>query len=641
MTPWPRVRSTIGLRLTASFAAVVLLMLLGGAIAMWQFDVLRSESRRLQEMERQEASILRVHNDVLLFGSSMQRALHARDKALVQAESARQRTSFVTDVDRALTALRDPAEGDRHGAALITLQTIRASVLGQAEATQELAGRGDWAAAASRLENQARFISGASGRLVEEIDAALQEERAVTEQRIGRIQRRALSALVATVLLTLLLAMGLGFAVTRSITRPLAQLDAGAAAVAAGGFHHRVAPKGRDELAALGRAFNEMSSKLEGLYEALRRSEAHFRSLIENSSDVVVLLDAEGRVRYASPSLGRILGHADADILGRPLLELVHPEDQVRFEEAVAVPAKGARTLADCRFRHRDGSWRALEAVATNLLEDPAVGAIVLNARDVSERRDAEEKLHEAETQLQESLRRSETMAAMGLLVAGVAHEVRNPLFGISANLDAFESRLASEPELRPVVALMRREVDRLGRLMNDLLEYGKPGGPSLRLPESAASVVAEAVQHCLSLAQSRGVLLVNAVPVDLSSLLMDRARLVQVFQNLLENAVQHSPPGGRVVAEGEQHGGDVVLVVRDSGPGVSPDDLPRLFEPFFSRRREGTGLGLAIVQRIVEEHGGVVSASNGPRGGAVITVRLPCRAPAVAGLAGVLGSDR
>ena len=108
----------------------------------------------------------------------------------------------------------------------------------------------------------------------------------------------------------------------------------------------------------------------------------------------------------------------------------------------------------------------------------------------------------------------------------------------------------------------------------------------------------------------------------------MDRQRLVQVFQNLLQNGIQHAPPGSQVTIEtAEEHGlvrPRVVVTVSDSGPGFLPEDLLHIFEPFFSRRQGGTGLGLAIVHRIVEEHGGTVTVANAPEGGARVTVRLP-----------------
>jgi signal transduction histidine kinase len=218
-------------------------------------------------------------------------------------------------------------------------------------------------------------------------------------------------------------------------------------------------------------------------------------------------------------------------------------------------------------------------------------------------------------------------MSAMGMLVAGVAHEVRNPLFSISANLDAFDARMGSRAEFRAFITHMRAEVERLAGLMRDLLDYGKPAQTSLS-PEPIGPVVAEAIEHCSDLASRGGVSLAGDMAPGLPAVAMDRSRLMLVFQNLLQNAIQHSPVGGTVTVSGALGPGDaedwIVLCVTDSGPGFDPEDLSRIFMPFFSRRRGGTGLGLAVAQRIVEEHGGRITGANRPGGGALLTVRLP-----------------
>ncbi len=236
---------------------------------------------------------------------------------------------------------------------------------------------------------------------------------------------------------------------------------------------------------------------------------------------------------------------------------------------------------------------------------------------------------------LQERLRRSETMSAMGALVAGVAHEVRNPLFGISATLDAFESKLRRKAEYGRFLDVLRERVERLNGLMSQLLDYGKPSG--LDLAETCpCEVMASAVAACSPLARQASVEIVQEAAPGLPRLIVDRHRVAQIFQNLLENAIQHSPAGGRVCfrARGTEEGA-VRFSVEDGGPGFRPEDLDRLFEPFFSRRRGGTGLGLSIVQRIAEQHGGEVVAGNRPAGGsgddgdAAGELRRPAHEPA------------
>jgi signal transduction histidine kinase len=226
-------------------------------------------------------------------------------------------------------------------------------------------------------------------------------------------------------------------------------------------------------------------------------------------------------------------------------------------------------------------------------------------------------------------LQRVETISALGLLLAGVAHEVRNPLYSISVNLDAFEAELGPRSEFTEFVTILRAEVDRLATLMRDLLEYGRPAERNA-VSGTIDGVLAEAVARCSELAQRSDVAIVSDVGLGDTSLLMDRKRLAQVFQNLLQNAIQHSPPGGTVtITAGRRDapGGAVIaLEIMDSGPGFERDALRDVFKPFFTKRQGGTGLGLAIAQRIVEEHGGTISADNrpDPPGGGVILVCLP-----------------
>jgi signal transduction histidine kinase len=243
--------------------------------------------------------------------------------------------------------------------------------------------------------------------------------------------------------------------------------------------------------------------------------------------------------------------------------------------------------------------------------------------REIAERIQAEAERARLET----SLRRAETMSAMGALVAGVAHEVRNPLFGVLSVLDAMEARLGDHADLQRYFPVLREEASRLTRLMQELMEYGKPPNRELT-PGPIAEVLTEAIRHNEGLAATSGVRLVGRIPDVLPPVRLDRDRLLRVFQNLLENAIQHSRPNDEVVLESRVLGSNgrqwIECLVADSGPGFQADDLPHLFQPFFSRRRGGTGLGLSIVHQIAQEHGGEIVAANRPEGGALMTVRLP-----------------
>lgn len=223
---------------------------------------------------------------------------------------------------------------------------------------------------------------------------------------------------------------------------------------------------------------------------------------------------------------------------------------------------------------------------------------------------------------LQEAVRRGEQFAALGELVAGVAHEVKNPIFGMGVTVDTLETILPRQGETEELLTALRRWLGRLNDLMENLLEYGKTWSVELaagRLEDA----IAIALDTCGPVAAAHGV----SVEADLRGpmpMLMDERRLVHVYENLITNAIQHSPRGGIVTVTANVSGNEIGSCVRDHGEGFAAADLSRVFQPFFTRRRGGTGLGLSIVQRIVEEHGGKVDAQNAENGGARVCVRFP-----------------
>jgi signal transduction histidine kinase len=235
---------------------------------------------------------------------------------------------------------------------------------------------------------------------------------------------------------------------------------------------------------------------------------------------------------------------------------------------------------------------------------------------------------------LQEQLRQSRVLEAMGSLVAGVAHEVRNPLFSISATVDAVEAIYGVQPELKQHVALLRSQVGRLTQLTRDLLDYGRPQALQ-RTSVDLGEVVRRACRACATLLENRRVSVEERLASGLPRLHVDAARVEQALENLLANAIQHSPEGGVVTVRGglETSAGErfVCCAVEDHGRGLDPEDFARVFEPFFTRRKGGTGLGLAIVRRIVSAHGGRAYATNRREGGACFTLWLPVHAPRAA----------
>ncbi len=350
------------------------------------------------------------------------------------------------------------------------------------------------------------------------------------------------------------------------------------------------------------------------LETALRAAASDWKSTFDAVDVLVVVLDAEGRVNRLNRAAVELAGSTYAQQVGRPLAELGRGEP---WTTAAALSGRLAQAGSRIAEVARDPTTGRVWGITVTRFASPEGGEerSVIVARDIT-----------AVVRLEESLRRKEHMSAMGALVAAVAHEVRNPLFGISSTIDAFEARFGDAEKHQRYLTTLRTQVERLRQLMSDLLEYGKPLSGEAR-PENLAGVVAEAVRSCDLLARRHEVAVEDKTPSDLPPVSVDRRRMVQVFQNVLQNAIEHAGPGGRVWVEaqalGDQEDERIRVAIRDSGPGFQEADLPRVFEPFFTRRRGGTGLGLSIVQRIVEQNGGRVSARNHPEGGSLVSIEI------------------
>ncbi|RKH38115.1 PAS domain S-box protein [Corallococcus sp. AB050B] len=354
------------------------------------------------------------------------------------------------------------------------------------------------------------------------------------------------------------------------------------------------------------------------LNDSFRRSATEWRRTFDAVASPLLVLSADGIIHRLNDA-ARVL-FRETDPSGQPLATTsgAQPWSSATplVEELRATHGSASRQVHDPESGR---TWEVSAAwVGEKASEDPR---IILVATEVT-------RLLE----LQAYVRRSETMAAMGAIVAGVAHEVRNPLFSISAVVDAVEATYGTRPELKPYLDVLRGEVRRLTHLTQELFEYGRPTRGEWT-DGAVGAVVADALSACMLTSDKASVTLVREVSDALPPVRMDARRLFHVFRNVVENAVQHSPQGTavHVTAEAVEEAGRpwVRCTVHDGGPGFKSEDLPHVFEPFFSKRRGGTGLGLSIVQRILDEHQGRIRLSNHPQGGAEVTILLPALSPA------------
>ncbi|HUG21753.1 response regulator [Piscinibacter sp.] len=456
---------------------------------------------------------------------------------------------------------------------------------------------------------------------------------ALLRQRALRPALWALGAGVGVLLTLLLIFAGV---LRRQVAAPLGELTRAAETLAAGDTSVRLPARRDDELGRLAHAFNDMTEKvalrdaalredktsIEAALTSLRLNEERWRAMTDNASDVIAVVDEAGVFTYVSPSVERMLGADAASLLGQSAFDRMHPDDVPKLLPRLQ-QLSGRATLF--RARHADGRWRTLEVVGSDQREHPALAGLVLNIRDVSETVQAEEAL----VRQREALHQSEKLSALGGLLAGVAHELNNPLAVVVGRAIQLQSSAASAAD-RDTASKIRHAAERCARIVKTFLAMARKQAVE-RAPTDINSVIADAIDVLAYTLQSGGVEVDTRLASGLPPVLADADQLAQVFMNLFTNAQQamagQGDPRRLCVCTAAVPGENRLTVeVSDSGPGVSPDVAGRLFEPFFTTKPvgAGTGVGLSVSLGIVQAHGGTMRLDTSHRGGARFLLSLP-----------------
>jgi two-component system sensor histidine kinase HydH len=360
--------------------------------------------------------------------------------------------------------------------------------------------------------------------------------------------------------------------------------------------------------------------------------------ILRTMGSAVVAVSPGGRIRYVNPAASRLFERPAGDLLGARAAEVLRTRgggDLVEFAadnpaatgEIDLEPAPGRTVTMEVRLSPYDEE------------EDGEPGGFVAILTDLTDVKTAEAHA-----------RRREQLASLGELSAGVAHEIRNPLAGIAASAQLLEKRAADDERLAPLVTVILDETRRLERIVGSLLEFARPADPRLQRTDVVASID-RALALVESQAADKGVELARRVAADIPEIWIDADLIQQVALNVVQNALQAVDEGGTVTVSVEvvrkppyvrrsrgRRAGDrslpppeqpalmdwVEIAVADTGHGIDPDTLRRVFDPFYTTRSQGTGLGLAISQAIVQEHSGRITVESEPGEGTVVRVDLP-----------------
>jgi PAS domain S-box-containing protein len=617
-----RLRLNIGPRLVLCFALIIVSMLAGDVIVLWQFHIVQAQTERLDQYDEELVTVVRVHSDMLKFRDTLESLANARNSEHLKAETRSMSEAFAEDMRRAESALL-AAHSDNASdpTTLPTLAVIQSTLRSQTASMIELAEADDWNALQMRLANQLRPLEFSSSALVERVDREVKTEHAQAAANIRQVQHWIFIVVPTTVVLTLLIAGTLGLMITRSITQPLEQLVEGSKMLARGEFTHRVPIQGEDELAQLGRVFNDTARQLHGLYDSLQSSEDRLRRVINAIPAHVWSTLPDGSVDFINQRLLESTGLPAEALLGSGWQSIVHPDDRARYiARWRSALAAGEPVEIEARVwtAQRDYRWLLVRNVP---LRD-GLGEIVKwygTGIDIEDRKRAEEGLRKAQADLAHANR----VTTMGELCASLAHEINQPISGAITNASTCLRRLDREPPdlegARAGAKLIIRDANRAAEIINRVRLFFRKGVVT-KQPVDVNEMIREMEILLHNEATQHSVSVLTKLAADQPLIVADRIQLQQVLMNLMINSIDamKTVDGPRQLTLGTQNENkeQVLVSVQDTGIGLPPNQAGQIFNAFFTTKEHGTGMGLRISRTIIEAHGGRLWATdNYPRG--------------------------
>lgn len=328
----------------------------------------------------------------------------------------------------------------------------------------------------------------------------------------------------------------------------------------------------------------------------LKTMESYTQNVVESMPNGLISLDKEQRIETINRNAIRLLKLDAEQIIGRPLNEALA---NCRLPETI-LPGKDIyQKQVECHLN--DGTTVPISTTSSRLKDEKGeiIGSVII-LRDLRDIRS-----------LEKQIQRSERLASLGRMAAGIAHEIRNPLGSIKGFAQYFRNKFSEDSEDRNYATVMVNEVDRLNRVIQDLLNFAKPQEPKFSEVEMKALI-----RHSLKLAQpdiqSKKIQVIETYPQQPPVTVMaDADMITQVFLNLFLNAVDAMAPGGQLEIGLSDKDVDLEISISDNGVGIPKENISRIFDPFFTSKKEGTGLGLAIVYRIMENHNGAVEVES------------------------------
>jgi PAS domain S-box-containing protein len=370
------------------------------------------------------------------------------------------------------------------------------------------------------------------------------------------------------------------------------------------------------------RLLEEMAAR--DVAEGLRiQSEVYFSSLIENSSDLITVLDSAGNILFENAVVEKLLGYRREELIGMNVFNYLHPDDHPALQDALKklIAAPGSIASIEIRVQHKNSTWRIFDSIGKSIIDESRTVRLVLNSRDNTDRK-----------RLELELLKAQKLESLGILAGGIAHDFNNLITGITANIELAKVHAPQDRELAAILEKAEQASLRAHDLTQQLLIFSR-GGEPIKKTVTISEMIKEAAGFALRGSKAGCTF---SLPDGLRPVDADTGQLRQVIYNMVINADQAMPQGGmlRIGAENVSldaqnsrtlpAGEYVKIAIADSGIGIPKEHAAKIFDPYFTTKEKGSGLGLATSYTIIKKHGGDIVVDSEQGRGSTFTIFLP-----------------